>query len=170
MGRGAHGGFGHGGFMGPRFGLFGPMGMWGPMWFGLWFGPPWMRGPLFLYFAFLLLYCIGVSIFSSIYYSTCDDDSAGFGPGRRGYDACGAQQAVGVFSLLYFFALIFCVCGGSYYCRNRDMDPEMFETFVDEGGAPPTASVSMAPPMASAQASASASAGGEVPVARPIKD
>ena len=72
--------------------------------------------------------------------------------------------------MLYFFALIFCVCGGSYYCRNRDMDPEMFETFVDEGGAPPTASVSMAPPMAAAQASASASAGGEVPVARPIKD
>ena len=53
MGRGAHGGFGHGGFMGPRFGLFGPMGMWGPMWFGLWFGPPWMRGPLFLYLSLI---------------------------------------------------------------------------------------------------------------------
>ena len=48
-----HGGFGHGGlFWGPGFGMY------GPMWMGLWFGPPWMRGPLIFYLIFVLLYAL----------------------------------------------------------------------------------------------------------------
>ena len=158
MGRGAHGGFGPGfGHGGPFF--FGGPFMWGPMWMGLWFGPPWMRGPFFFYFLFLLAYCLGVGIFSSIYYSNCQE-SCGVVQGReRCHPDCG-QQAVSIFSLVYFFSLIFCLCGSAYYCGRDRENPELYATFVEEGQ----------PPVVTSPVYAAAATPGAVPVARPVKD
>ena len=80
-----HGGFGHGGlFWGPGFGMY------GPMWMGLWFGPPWMRGPLIFYLLFVLLYALGIE--------WCDW-------------RCDDPQLVGYFGFGWFCALLCMIAG-----------------------------------------------------------
>ena len=127
-----HGGFGHGGlFWGPGFGMY------GPMWMGLWFGPPWMRGPLIFYLVFVLLYALGMSVFYYWYEEEhCARECETMPSGREWCDwRCDDQQLVGYFGFGWFCALLLLLCGGAYGCHPRDGDGGgEYVAVVDEAG------------------------------------